>query len=134
MPLPWAAAGTSYGFSPAGAAEPWLPQPLVYGFYAADRQDGVPGSTLELYRALLRLRRELDLGVGTLEWLDSLGGMPLPSQVLAFRSVHPGREPVTVVCSLAEEPVELPEGAEVLVCSGVLHHGRIHRDTTVWLR
>ncbi len=45
-----------YGFSPTGAS--WLPQPADFGALAADRQDGVAGSTLELYRTALRLRRE----------------------------------------------------------------------------
>ena len=38
--------------------------------YAVDQQDGVEGSTLELYRALLRPRRERALGTGSLTWVE----------------------------------------------------------------
>src|SRR6478752_636144 len=50
VPIPWSADGPSLGFGPS--ASTWLPQPDVYAEYAADRQEGVAGSTLELYRAL----------------------------------------------------------------------------------
>ena len=93
----------------------------------------MPGSTLELYRTLLRLRREHDLGVGGLEWLEELGGLPVGPDVLAFRNARLDGTPVTVVTNLGTEPVALPEDLEVLVCSGMLHQGAIHQDTTVWL-
>ena len=50
----------------------WLPQPAVWAEYALDRQRGVAGSTYELYRAALRLRREHRLGAGPTD----LGGDP----------------------------------------------------------
>ena len=56
----------------------WLPQPEEYGELAVDRQTGVAGSTLELYRTLLRLRREHRIGRGELSWVD------LGENVLAF--------------------------------------------------
>jgi alpha-glucosidase len=133
IPLPWNASEPAFGFSAGQESEPWLPQPLLYGMYAADRQEGVPGSTLELYRTVLRLRREHDLGVGGLEWLDELGGVPVGPEVLAFRNARLDGTPVTVVTNLGTEPVALPDDLEVLVCSGLLHRGAIHQDTTVWL-
>ena len=137
VPLPWDAAQPSYGFSDGAQSEPWLPQPLLYGSYAVDRQVGVPGSTLELYRTLLRLRREHDLGVGGLEWIDVLGDQPLGPDVLAFVNARQDGRPVTVVANLGSEPVALPSGMELLACSGQLHDisrgGAIHQDTTVWL-
>ena len=73
-----------FGFSPAGVS--WLPQPPSFAWYAVDRQHGVPDSTLELYRTMLRLRRELGLGGGELTWDDGSGarrrGVPRH---------HPGR-------------------------------------------
>jgi alpha-glucosidase len=88
----------------------------------------VDGSTLELYRRLLRLRRELDLGVGELTWLEAPG-----PDVLAFRV---GREAdaVTVLANLGPEPVPLPGGAEVLVGTAVLRDGAVPCDAAVWLR
>ena len=57
-------------------------------------------STLELYRAALRLRREHGLGLGALEWLDGFG-----ADVVAFRNGG-----VTVIANTGSEPVELPGG------------------------
>ena len=72
VPLPWRADAPAYGFSPTG--ESWLPQPAVFGELAADRQAGVEGSTLEMYRRALRLRRELGLGrpEAPVEFLEDL--------------------------------------------------------------
>ena len=51
VPLPWEADAPSYGFGPTDAS--WLPQPAQWAELARDRQRGVEGSTLELYRAAL---------------------------------------------------------------------------------
>ncbi|OLT42561.1 alpha-amylase [Serinicoccus sp. CNJ-927] len=140
IPLPWVADQPSFGFGTGDVtdAEPWLPQPLLYGPLSVDRQEGVAGSTLELYRTLLRLRREHDLGVGGLEWVTDLGGMPLPDDVVAFTNARADGPPVTVVTNLGDDPVIVPEDRDVLVCSGFLHTGAdgqrlLQRDTTVWL-
>jgi alpha-glucosidase len=125
VPLPWSAEGASAGFSPAGGAAPWLPQPEGWAALSVEAQSGVPGSTLELYRAALVARREEPaLGDGTLEWLE------LGADVLAFRR-DPG---FACVVNLGAEPVALPEGAEVLLASGDLVEGRLPSDTAVWLR
>ncbi len=64
VPMPWEGSAPSYGFGPGGSS--WLPQPAEYGALAVDQQEGVTGSTLDLYRTLLRLRREHRLGAATL--------------------------------------------------------------------
>lgn len=138
IPLPWVAGEPSFGFGAGDDVDTWLPQPLLYGSLSADRQEGVPGSTLELYRTLLHLRREHDLGVGGLEWVSDLEGMPLPEGVVAFTNAREDGPVVTVLTNFGEEPVVLPEGREVLVASGRLHRddqGRraLHQDSTVWL-
>ncbi|MGO3661390.1 DUF3459 domain-containing protein, partial [Microbacterium gubbeenense] len=79
------------------------------------------GSTLELYRALLRLRREQGLGTGGLEWLES------PAGTLSFRNGD-----VTVLANVSADPVDLPAG-RVLAASGPLPDGRLPSDTTVWV-
>ncbi len=120
VPIPWEAAAPSFGFGPSAAS--WLPQPDAWGDYARDAQHGVPGSTLELYRTLLTLRREHGLGSGSLEWLPQPG-----EAVLAFRNGD-----VTVVANTGGVPVALPAG-RVLVSSGPVADDRIPGDTTVWL-
>jgi alpha-glucosidase len=44
------------GFSPDGAASPWLPVPAGWNRYAVSRQAGDGGSMLTLYRRALALR------------------------------------------------------------------------------
>ena len=56
VPLPWAPEGTSLGFGDNGS---WLPQPSWFRAYAAASQSGRAGSSLELYRQAISLRRGL---------------------------------------------------------------------------
>lgn len=128
VPLPWTASGASYGFSPENAAEPWLPQPDDWAPLAADAQDGVAGSTLELYRAALKLRREWDaFGDGELHWLDA------PAGVLAFARPGTGGDGVRSWTNFGPDAVALPEG-EVLLASAELTDALLPADATVWLR
>jgi alpha-glucosidase len=73
VPIPWTTAGPSCGFGEGGS---WLPQPPGWGELSVQAQTGVPGSTLELYRAALAARRAHPaLGAGdAVEWLDSPAG------------------------------------------------------------
>ncbi|AKT51509.1 alpha-amylase [Arsenicicoccus sp. oral taxon 190] len=127
IPLPWVGGAPGNGFSPTGRT--WLPQPEAYADLAADRQEGQPGSTLELYRTLLAERRRHGLGTGPLTWSTEAG-----PDVVAFTRPGP-RGDVVVLANLGEEPVALPAGAEVLVASGPLTpEGLVPTDTTVWAR
>ena len=122
VPIPWEADAPSYGFGPTDAS--WLPQPGVWAEFALDRQRDVPGSTYEMYRTALRLRRDLGLGSGTVEWLES------GDEVLFLRN-----GPVRVLTNFGAAPVPLPEGAELLHASGPLDtDGNMPTDVTVWLR
>lgn len=70
VPLPWTEdADTHYGFGVS--PDTWLPQPADWGRYAAALQDKQPNSTINYYRTLLRLRRELQLGANNLRWLSA---------------------------------------------------------------
>ncbi|WP_036969242.1 DUF3459 domain-containing protein, partial [Promicromonospora kroppenstedtii] len=116
---PWTRAGESFGFGPAGAH---LPQPAGYGELSAEAQDGVAGSTLELYRSALALRHELQSDE-TLEWIEA------PDDVVHF--VRPGGW--HVVTNFGAEPTALPAG-EVLVTSEPLADGLLPGATTAWVR
>jgi alpha-glucosidase len=125
VPIPWEKDAPSYGFGPSQTT--WLPQPDVYGEYAVDQQVGVEGSTLELYRSLLSLRRERQLGTGGLQAAEGFG-----EDVVALVNTGQG-DATLVVANLGTEPVSLPEGATVLVASGPLaDDGAVPTDTTVW--
>ncbi|MEU9519982.1 glycoside hydrolase family 13 protein [Streptomyces sp. NPDC048224] len=119
VPLPWTTDGPSYGFGAGGA---WLPQPPHFARYAVQAQDGVAGSTLELYRTALRLRRKL-LDGEALTWSDDV-----PAGVLRFDRSDGWR----CVANLSDRTVDLPAG-EVLLSSAPLEDGRLGPDTTVWL-
>jgi alpha-glucosidase len=120
VPIPWEADRPAYGFNSTGSS--WLPQPNDWAPYARDAQDGVPGSTLELYREALRLRRELGLGTGSVEWLTGYG-----ADVIAFRNGD-----VTVIANTGGVAVELPVG-DILLSSETITGGALPADTTVWL-
>ena len=130
VPLPWVRDEPAFGFSPTGAS--WLPQPESWAAYAADAQDGVPGSTLETYRAALRLRRDLGLGTGSLSWVQGLPGAD-PADVVALRNGD-----VLVLTTVGGAAVPLPEGAEVLLASADLQSDGaavlVPADVTVWAR
>jgi len=123
VPLPWSGDAPGLGFSPTGAT--WLPQPAEWADLAVDRQRGREGSTYELYRAALRLRRAEALGAGGLRWLTE----PAGEHVLAFRN-----NDVVVVANLDDTAVPLPVDAQVLLASGPVRDGLLPSGTTVWLR
>ncbi|GAB3619746.1 glycoside hydrolase family 13 protein [Glutamicibacter endophyticus] len=120
VPLPWSSEGSSFGF---GSGHAHLPQPQWFGDYSVAAQDGAAGSTLELYRAALRLRRELQ-GAETLQWLETAR-----PDVLSFE--RPGGW--VVMTNFGTEPVDLPEG-ELLISSAELVAGALPGEATVWLR
>ncbi|WP_328872690.1 glycoside hydrolase family 13 protein [Streptomyces sp. NBC_00287] len=120
VPLPWSVGGPSYGFGESGA---WLPQPEWFAGYSVEAQDGVEGSTLELYRRALRLRRKLLEGE-TLTWAEDG-----PDGVLQFARSDGWR----CVANLSGEPVALPAGEVVISSSPLEADGRLGTDTTAWL-
>ena len=122
VPVPWQSDAPGFGFGSSDRT--WLPQPAVYRDLAPDRQRGVPGSTLELYRELLASRRELHLGAGTLTWIDDLG-----PDVIAFSNGS-----TTVITNLGDAPVPVPDGLTVAVASADLVGGAVAPDATIWAR
>jgi alpha-glucosidase len=88
----------------------------------------VPGSTLELYRTLLRLRREHRLGRGELSWLER------GESVLAFEVGSEDGGTVRVLANLGDEPFPLDDDGEVLVSSGELEDAALPVDAAVWVR
>ncbi|SES48883.1 alpha-glucosidase [Streptomyces sp. yr375] len=132
VPLPWTTTGPSYGFSGGGGeVEAWLPQPSYFARYAVQAQEGVEGSTLELYRTALRLRRKLAQGE-ELTWQPDT-----PPGVLSFTRSDDWR----CVTNLSPAPVPLPPGEVLLSSTPLDDHDhddgtgdrRLPPDTTIWL-
>ncbi|MFF8531137.1 glycoside hydrolase family 13 protein [Streptomyces sp. NPDC015532] len=125
VPIPWTRAGSSYGFGDGGS---WLPQPAEWAELSIEAQTGVAGSTLELYRDALAVRRErADLGAG-----DGVTWLTAPEGVLAFR-----RGDFVCTANTGNKVVTVPAYGRVLVSSGEVTlskdgQAQLPADTTVW--
>ncbi|KAB8189714.1 alpha-amylase [Nonomuraea phyllanthi] len=97
VPLPWT--------RESGWRDPWLPIPAGWAELSVEAQEGAPGSTLELYRAALRLRRSFR---GGLTWQES------PEGTLVF-----SRGPYVCAVNLTPDPVDFGVDGELLLASGV---------------
>ncbi|WP_189828898.1 DUF3459 domain-containing protein, partial [Streptomyces subrutilus] len=121
VPIPWSGDRAPYGFGDGGS---WLPQPAEWAGLSVAAQTGDPASTLELYRAALRVRRERpELGAGdAVEWLDA------PAGVLAFR-----RGGFVCTVNTTGEPVRLPAPGTVLLAStDPVDPELLPADSAVW--
>jgi len=125
VPIPWETTGATYGFNSTGVS--WLPQPLDWAPLSREAQSGVNGSTLELYTDALRLRAELNLGFGSVQWIDGL-----PEAVVAFTNGE-----LTVIANTGDTDVELPGELiaryRIVLSSGETAAGFVAADTTLWL-
>lgn len=122
VPIPWTRSGPSFGFSTGPG---WLRQPDDFASHSVEAQDHVPGSTLEMYRAALAIRRgSAALQSNQMTWVDTT------AEVLAF-SRGAGFYCVT---NFAANPLPLPVGATVLVTSAAGAGGnKIPAETAVWI-
>ena len=132
VPIPWTVDGPSFGF---GSGAPWLPQPPSFADLSVQAEQGVEGSTLELYRRALECRRALAVAEAATpaDWLSS------PEGSLSFRRTTVDGVSVVCVVALTSDPVPLPASDEVLVGTGELATGAdgapvLPGDSAVWLR
>ncbi|MEN9730800.1 MAG: hypothetical protein RL488_110 [Actinomycetota bacterium] len=123
VPLPWeSGAGASNGFNQTGKA--WIPQPEIYAEYSRDQQEGVEGSTLEMYKHALRLRKELGLGHGSFDWVPEYTN----ESALGYRNGS-----VLVIHNFGRESIEMPAGEVIASSKNGISVG-IEPDQTVWLQ
>ncbi|PZG18423.1 alpha-amylase [Micromonospora craterilacus] len=115
VPIPWSGDLAPYGFGPAGSELSWLPAPATWRALSVAAQAGVPGSTLELYRAALRIRHTHPALAGTdgITWLESDPGL------LAFRR-DTGGAVLTCVVNTGDAPVLIDGYGQPLVASEAL--------------
>ncbi|MDQ1494760.1 MAG: alpha-glucosidase [Actinomycetota bacterium] len=119
VPIPWEPTGPSLGFGPAA---PWLPQPPEWDAVARASQEGRPASTLELYRAALRLRRELPPDT-ELDWIER------GPDLLAFRRSNG----FVCVVNFGAAPAALPPGDVLLTSNDLDSNGQLPTDTAAWV-
>ena len=123
VPLPWeSGAGAANGFNSTGKA--WIPQPELYAEYSRDQQEGVEGSTLEMYKHALRLRKELGLGNGSFDWVPEYTN----STSLGYRNGD-----VLVIHNFGSEAIEIPSGVVIASSRNGASVG-LEPDQTVWLQ
>ena len=125
VPLPWEAdGGLSFGFNSTG--ESWLPAPATYKKYARDVQEGVAGSTLELYKKLIATRKNLALGSGEFRWA------PEYSSANSLAYVNNG---VLVLSNFGPELKTVPAG-EIIVStqSSLTAGGQLEANQSAWIK
>jgi alpha-glucosidase len=121
VPMPWSGTQAPFGFG--GRGQPWLPMPAEWKDLTVEAQTGRRGSTLELYRKALKVRRSFAATAPR-----EVAILDRAKTVLAFE-----RGPITVVLNAGNRPVALPKG-KVLVNSGRLVDGKLPPNTAVWIR
>jgi alpha-glucosidase len=121
VPMPWTSTGPSFGFGPGGSH---LPQPEWFKDVNVEKQSGVEGSTLELYRKALRLRKGL-VTDEKLKWVKHL----FYKNVVHF--VRPNGW--TSVTNFGTKPIKLPKG-KLLLTTADLVDGKLPANATAWLQ
>jgi len=118
VPLPWEQGAPSLGFGPSETS--WLPQPESYRALARDTQESDPGSTLNLYKQALAMRKELKLGEGSFDWVST-------GDLLSYQN-----QGVIVVHNFGQD-TKLPLG-EILISSDPDQGHTLRANQTLWLR
>ena len=122
IPLPWRETAPPYGFGPEVGADTWLPQPAHWAEHSVEAQDRDPDSTLNLYRAALRLRALLWRDAGELTWLA------VGTDVAAFQ-----RGGAQCWVNTGDTEAGLPEGMSVVLSSVPGVDRVLPPDTVAWL-
>ena len=115
VPLPWEDGPPGFGFT---SGEPWLPMPARWEAETAAAQAGDSRSTLELYRAALRVRPRGE----PFAWRESAAG------TLVF-----ARGPLVCAVNVDGEPLPLPDG-ELVVASEEVAGRALQAGAAAWVR
>lgn len=94
------------------------------------KQDGILGLPFEIYRTALRLRRELELGTGPLNWVTLPGE---PADVFSFVN-----RSVLVVANLGDEPIAAANQKQLVHATGMVQRSEdgivvLPPATAAWL-
>lgn len=126
VPMPWEANALGFGFSPSSSI--WLPQPASWETLAVDVQEAEASSSLNFFKKMYRLRK--DLGLGRAELLD------VQEAHLHYVSRLPDRADVHLVMAF-DEAVTLPAGAHILLSTDEVAPAQVSNEetapnSTVW--
>ncbi len=123
VPIPWLKNQPAFGFSSNGKS--WLPQPESFADHSRDIQEKDDDSTLNLYKAALRIRSSMNLGSGEFAWFDDLENW---NEVLAYRNGE-----LLVVHNFGMTDLPIPDGYEVLLASEGKNKKCLGANQTLWL-
>lgn len=129
VPIPWNRDfSNNFGFSSGrSVSDSWLPQPASWAERSLETRDLDSGSITNMYRELLRVRREVGgRGPEYFTWLD-LGH----DDVLAYR-----RGDAVVVLNMSDRPRRVGIDGEILVRSipNAHEHGELAPNSAVWIQ
>jgi alpha-glucosidase len=120
VPLPWTRGGTNFGF---GGGTPHLPQPDWFADFSVEAESSHSGSPLEVFRAALKLRRELQCAE-EITWHETTS-----EDVLHFSRPN-GWNCIT---NFKASKYPMPVG-EIILASSPLIDGKIAAGTTIWFK
>jgi alpha-glucosidase len=119
VPMPWSGSAPPFGFS--SNPNTWLPMPAEWAPLTVAEQLADPASTLNFFRTILRLRRNIfQFHDRTIEWL------PNKPEILAFRSGG-----VLCLLNTSAEAVPIPLGQ--VIAASAATDGAIAPESAVWI-
>ncbi len=129
VPLPWTKDGPSLGF---GQADPWLPQPADWSDLSAEAQQGQAGSSLELYRSAIAIRREQGATDEHLELLDPTEHGLTPAEA-AETLMYKRGSGLTCMVNFGSNPVAVPSASDTeLLRSAGTPGTTLEPDAAIW--
>lgn len=122
VPIPWHGSSPALGFSETGKT--WLPQPDSYRLLARSLQEKDPASTLNLYKAALRLRKHFELGEGSFSWSSVLGH----ANILCFENNE-----ILVAHNFSDQAIALEGNFKILLSSTTGPENALGANQALWL-
>lgn len=132
IPLPWGGECPPFDFG--DSPETWLPQPEDWASLSVERQSSNPESMLELYRQLLRTRRdEPSLGSGTLHWVRSVEETAA-SGLLHLRFTSERGDPIDLIMNFTDQAASVDDAAGLLLASAPLEGAQLRPNSCALFR
>ena len=131
VPLPWSGDEAPFGFT---TGQPWLPMSDQWSGLTVEKQSLDPKSTLNLYRAALKLRADLLTTMGPITWLQSPVHGLKESSLLGFK-----RGDISIYMNLSTTAIDIEVSGKLLIVSTGTVDGRdgkitIPGSSTIWLQ
>lgn len=115
VPIPWSGELAPFNFS---TGKPWLPIQQSWQEFTVERELADPGSSLNLYRTALKLRKKEFVSAGELTWSNRDG-------ILSYR-----RGRIEVVLNTTDQPIAI---TQELLLSSQQDSGVIPPNAAAWL-